>query len=232
MHIDKIKQLLSKSNCTPELVDSICESLQQYKQQVDENANKEIAKKVELAKKVVLEEVEEYKKELAGQIQVFCESRISAIDKQLIRQSAAGETESKARLQKIGILLEGLDMDKPSAEIAAKLAAQQEENRRLSEKLTIFESRQKEAVKISKNALAENRKLLAENAQLKNNLTAINEGFVTGQVASITIPAKKTAQTGVTKPTKANVTKPAKVVLESVNEPTGTDIISKIASSM
>ena len=109
--MDKIKELLAKSGVKSELIGAICESLDQYANDVQANLEAEYAKKVEKAKQICLEETNAYKQTLARRVQIFCESKSASIERKLLQNSAIKESEAVTKLNNIKSLVEGIVLD-------------------------------------------------------------------------------------------------------------------------
>lgn len=107
--MDKIKALLEKAGCKPELVNKICESLSEYKTTLSEQYEADHKAKLAMAKKVCIEETEAHKRELARRLQIFCETKGAAIEAQLSKQSALNESAAYSKLQQITDLLKGVN---------------------------------------------------------------------------------------------------------------------------
>ena len=86
--MNKIKGLLEKAGCNPELVGGICEALDSYKSDLREQFEADYKHRVEQAKKVCIDETESHKRELAKRVQIFCETKAAAIE-----AAEAAETE-------------------------------------------------------------------------------------------------------------------------------------------
>lgn len=223
MTIENIKVLLVKANCSSDLVDSICEAMEQYKAKITEQADLELQTKIKAVKKAVLEEVEDYKLDLAKRVQLFCESKSQTIEEQLMRRSAAGETEAQTNLRKITAVLEGVELDgKPNSEIAAKLADADNTINRLNQRVKFHQAKEKRALQVAESVIKQNQKLILENQKVSKKAKLVNESVRPEPVSEIMVPPK----TKVAKPQA----KPQKLVTES--RQTETDIISQIADSM
>jgi len=225
--IDTIKALLTKANVSNELADQICESMEQYKAKVNEQAKAEITNKVKAVKAIVLEEVESYKTDLAKRVQLFCESKSQTIEQQLMRKSAAGEAEATTRLKKVHALLEGVELDgKPNSEIMAQLASAQEKIDKMTQKIKVTEAKAQRSLAVAESVLAKNKTLINENKKLKDGQMLVSEN-TTAKATSIDkstliVPPKTKQNMSVTKPTVAPITESTKPV----------DPIAAIAESM
>lgn len=198
--MNKIKVLLEKAGCNQELVDSICEALEGYKDSLRDQFASEYQTRIEQAKKVCVEETEEHKRELARRVQIFCETKAAAIEAQLAKQSALSESEAVTKLKNIVSLLEGVEHNgtnngrSTAALEKAKLKIQQvnEEKQRAVE----VANRQ---IAISEKALKENRRLATQVSELKRQMT---EGTVARHNPSQRIDeSRKNGRTSTTRPT-------------------------------
>lgn len=117
--MDKIKNLLVKAGCSNELVDSICESLSQFKKDLREQYEAEYTSKVEEAKQVCIEETESHKRELARRLTIFCETKGAAIEQQLAKQSALNESEALAKLYAVRSAIDGLPNGEQNGNVKA-----------------------------------------------------------------------------------------------------------------
>ena len=178
--MDKIKSLLAKSGCNPELVDAISESFAQYKQTLKEQYEKDFAARIKQAKKVCVEETEAHKRELARRLQIFAEAKTAAIEAQASKQAAMTESAAQEKLNKVYALLEGINLkaegSKAASAVIEKAKAQiklaNEERNRAVEKA----NRQ---TAIAEKVLRQNRQLVTENTSLKKRVESsapISEG--------------------------------------------------------
>lgn len=166
--MDKIKELLAKSGCKPELVGAIVESLEKYKVDLQERFTDNFNKKVEAAKKVCVEETEAHKRELSRRLGIFCEMKSAAIEQQLVKTSALSESQAMTKLKKLRALLEGVQLNGiDSGKTAAELEKTQRRAQQLQEERdrAIAEANRKTA--IAEKALKHNRQLVTENARFK-----------------------------------------------------------------
>ena len=225
MQIEKVKAILTKANVSAELAKAICESMEQFKQNVTEQAKTELTNKIRAAKKVVLEEVETYKTDLAKRVQLFCESKGSTIEQQLMRRSAAGEAEATTRLKKVHALLEGVELDgKPNSEVMAQIADAQATIGKLTQKMKVIESKAQRSVQVAESVLAQNKALITENKKLKNGQTIVVENVKAKPSQQLVVPAK-------TKIAQAPTVQVHKPIFES-KTPTNIDVITQIAENM
>lgn len=170
----KIKTLLEKSGCNPELADSICVALEEYKTTLREQYDSDYQNRVEQAKKVCIEETEAHKRELARRVQIFCETKAAAIEAQLAKQSALSESEAVTRLKNIVALLEGVEPNgEPNGQSTAALEKAKLKIRQVNEERSRAVEVANRQMAISEKALKENRRLATENTQLKRQLAGL-----------------------------------------------------------
>lgn len=173
--MNKIKSLLEKAGCKPELTTAICEAIDNHKVELRAQFESEFKNKIEQAKKVCLEETANHKRELARRVQVFCETKSAAIDAQLAKQSAHSESASSAKLREMRSLLEGVELNgaqnRTATVATAKFQQVNEEKDRAVEKAN-------KCMAVAERTLKENRKLANELNALKKaaaNRTPIKE---------------------------------------------------------
>jgi hypothetical protein len=196
--MEKIKGLLAKSGCKPELVDSIVESLESFKTDLEARYISLYESKVKAAKKVCVEETEAHKRELARRLQIFCESKSAAIEAQLTKMSAISESKAVTKLKSVRALLEGVELNRNTD---GKTAAAMDKAKRQIKQLTeernsaIAEANRKTA--IAAKALKANRQLVTENAKLAEAKKPIVESHK---------PARLIAPKKISKPVTARPT--------------------------
>lgn len=172
--MDKIKALLVKSGCNQDLVEGICNVLDNYKSTIREQFEADYNHKIEQAKKVCLEETEAHKRELARRLQIFCETKAAAIESQLAKQSAHSETEAVARLRNIASVMEGIEPNSDNhgpATVVIEKAKQKIQQ--VNEERARAIATANRHVAISEKALKANRQLATEVAQLKRRLANV-----------------------------------------------------------
>ena len=169
--MNKIKALLEKAGCSPDLVGGICEALEEYKVGIRTQFDADYKNRIEQAKKVCIDETESHKRELSRRVQIFCETKAAAIEAQLAKQSALRESEAVTKLKGIVGLLEGVEPN--SAPNGQSTAVLEKARRKLQqaneEKLKAVELANKQTA-IAEKVLKQNRKLVSENAQLKKQV--------------------------------------------------------------
>lgn len=163
----KIKELLEQAGLSSELAEKICESLASYKDSIREQFQRDYSAKVEQAKRVCVEETEAHKRDLARRLQIFCETKGSAIEAQIAKQSALNESAAVSRLNQISAMLNGIEHNGSSN---GNVTAAKYER-----KLKLALEDKKRAVEIAnrKNAIAE--KALKRNRQLTAQLQSLQE---------------------------------------------------------
>jgi hypothetical protein len=167
--MEKIKALLEKAGVKPELAAKICESLDKYKTTLREQFDNEYAAKVEQAKRVCIEETEAHKRDLARRVQIFCETRGTAIEAQLAKQSALNESEALTKLNQISALLEGLEPNgKPSGEVTAVVE-------KLKRRAQVATEEKNRAIELANRKTAIAEKALKRNRELVTALQTVKE---------------------------------------------------------
>jgi hypothetical protein len=173
--MNKLKDLLEKSGCNPELIPGIMNLLEEYKTQTDSTLKEESSRKIEQAKKVCLEETANYKRELARRTAIWCEAKSAAIDAILAKQSAHKETPAIAKLKNIRSMLEGIEVHSQNGNTKAA----DQKVKQLEEALKQANAKTVRAESLCQRALASNRKLVADNRRLQTAGTApaaVSEG--------------------------------------------------------
>lgn len=171
--MDKIKNLLEKAGVSAELSTKIVESLLNYKGTLREQLENEYAQKVGQVKQVCIDETEAHKRELARRVQIFCETKGTAIESHLAKQAAISETEATAKLKNIKALLEGIQLNgKQNGPATAKTQKQLQIAVEQRNKAIETANRQ---IAIAEKALKANRKLVTECTQLKKTVQTITE---------------------------------------------------------
>jgi hypothetical protein len=166
----KIKELLVKAGCSPELVNSIVESLEQYKVNIREGYEQDFKARVEQAKKVCIEETEAHKRELAKRLQIFCETKAAGIEAQIAKQSALNESKAVSKLTQLANVLSGYANGTDNGQVTATINKAQRKIQQVNEeKLRALEVANRQTA-IAEKALSENRRLAAEVKKLKNHL--------------------------------------------------------------
>jgi predicted nucleotidyltransferase len=167
--MDKIKALLEKAGVKSELAAQICESLENYKNSIREQYDRDYAAKVEQAKKVCIEETEAHKRELARRVQIFCETKGAAIEAQIAKQSALNESEAVTKLTHIVGLLQGI---KPNGRQSGEVTATIE---KLKQKVKVANESRDRAVELANRKTAIAEKALKRNRELATAIKQIDE---------------------------------------------------------
>lgn len=175
--MNKIKTLLEKANCSPELAESICAALGEYKTTLQEQYEADYRQKLEQAKKVCIDETDSHKRELARRVQIFCETKAAAIDAQLAKQSVHSESVAMTRLKSIQALLEGIE---PNGQPNGSTA----ELERARRKIQQVNEEKARAVEIANRQTALAEKALKANRQLSAKLNTV-------VAESVSVPAGK-----------------------------------------
>jgi uncharacterized protein YhbP (UPF0306 family) len=178
--MDKIKNLLAKAGCNPELVEAIGESFAQYKTSLKEQYEKDFATRIQQAKKVCVEETEAHKRELARRLQIFCEAKTAAIEAQASKQAAMAESVAQEKLNKVHALLEGINLKAEGSKLAGAVIEKAKAQIRLAneERTRAIEKANRQTA-IAEKVLRQNRQLVTENTSLKKRVGSpapISEG--------------------------------------------------------
>lgn len=229
MSLDNIKNLMVKAGVSQELSDKICESMLEYRENVVAESKKEVANKIKAAKQVIFEEVEAYKLDLAGKVQLFCESKNRAIEKQLMRKSAAGEAEATQKLGQVYAVLEGIDPKSGlNSELKTELSDAKKTIGRLGKQVKDYSEQAKRATAIAESLINKNRKLIAESRRMSGSV--INEGKEKKKAPSLVVPAKKVSVSNDSPKVITESVAPTKPV--KINDLSQEDFIGAIAAQM
>jgi hypothetical protein len=202
--MDKIKQLLEKLG-SKELADQIIESLEAHELALRENLDKEVKTRLEKAKQVCVEEVNDYKKELAKKAQIFFESRADKIENQIAKQAAIRESAAESKLKDVKSLLEGIDV-MANGEAQVDIKALQKKLASLSRTVKAL-NEAKEAADIKANrahTIAE--KTLKRNRDLERLLSEAQTAKQSAKVVKEQQDVKKGKKTTVKKESKSKTT--------------------------
>jgi hypothetical protein len=235
MSLDNIKNLMVKAGVSQELSDKICESMLEYRENVVAESRKEVANKIKAAKQVIFEEVEAYKLDLAGKVQLFCESKNRAIEKQLMRKSAAGEAEATQKLGQVYAVLEGIDPKTGlNGELKTELSDAKKTIGRLGKQVKDYSEQAKRATAIAESLINKNRKLIEESRQTSGSV--ISEGKNVKKTPNLVVPARKVAVAKDNQQIVTESVQPSKVSKVSkttkINELSQEDFIGAIAAQM
>ena len=178
--MDKIKNLLTKAGCNPELVGAIGESFAQFKKTLKEQYEKDFAARIQQAKKVCVEETEAHKRELARRLQIFCEAKTAAIEAQASKQAAMTESAAQDKLNKVYALLEGINLRAEGSKAAGAVIEKAKAQIRLAneERNRAIEKANRQTA-IAEKVLRQNRQIVTENTSLKKRAESsapISEG--------------------------------------------------------
>lgn len=160
--MEKIKELLGKLGGSKELVDQICEEMENWRKIEKSKLDEELKSRLVKAKQVCLEEVTNFKKEVSRKVEVFLESQVANIDRQAREKVAIEESKAANQLKQVKSLLEGIDIDGKDG----NLQALDEEVKKLRESIVAiaeqrdaFEKRAERAMNIANKVLKRNQVL-------------------------------------------------------------------------
>jgi hypothetical protein len=161
--MEKIRELLKQMGASDELSNKIMEELVAFKSQTEAGLAEEFKRRLEEAKKVCVEAVEQEKAEIRRKAEIFLESRINTIDREAQRQVAIGEAEATRKLKGVKSLVEGIQIGGKSGEDQAALAAENKKLRlkvsQLSEERVKLETKAERANSIAMKVLKRNKVL-------------------------------------------------------------------------
>ena len=181
--MEKIKALMKKCGVRPELADRLCEGIESHIAQEKSKLHSDFKQRQADAKRVCLEEVETYKRELARRLQTFCEARGGQIEQSISRQTAIKESAALTKLRNITSLLEGVE---PNGEPNGALQAENAKLKRKCQKLAV-ENKELAGTSNRNSALAgrvleQNRKLTTElQESRRGNGPVLSENRNTGR---------------------------------------------------
>lgn len=165
---NKIQDLMTKCGLKPEVAASLCESIDTHIKEQNKLSQASYDAKLEEAKKVCVEEVDNYKRELARRLQIFCEAKGGVIEQQVSKQSAIKESAAMARLRDIQTLLLGV---KPLVGSDSNSSSKQELAKAKAENKQLKESANR-AVESANRATAIANKVMKKNRVLENRILA------------------------------------------------------------
>lgn len=184
--MDKLKALAQKCNIKPELANRFFEAVKNHLATERAKDLTENKRRQAEAKRVCLEEVESYKRDLARRVQTFCEAKGGQIEQSIARQTAIRESAAQVKLRNILSMLEGVE---PNGEHNGALQA---ENKKLKRRMQQLASESKQAVGQANRQAAIAERVLAKNRALEGQLTESRRNG--GQTISETRAVRKPTQ--------------------------------------
>lgn len=155
--MDKIKDLLKQLGGSDELTNGIIESIDGFVNQQKTILESDFKERLKAAKAACLEEVNNYKSELARKTQLFFEARADRIEAQIAKQVAIRESASEGTLKQIKALLEGIQVDANGQAnlqaVQSKLAEYENNVRDLSRQRDLAVQKANRATNIAEQAL-------------------------------------------------------------------------------
>lgn len=133
--MDKIIQLLKEIGASDELAGAITEELQAYDREIHDKYQEVYKAKLQKAKEVCVEEVENHKIDLANKVSIFLESKSAQIEKRLEQQRAIEEGDAMSKLRTVREITENIEVasDAEIKSLKAKFEKLVKENAKLSE---------------------------------------------------------------------------------------------------
>lgn len=212
--MDKIKELLKQLNASDELAGQIVESIDSFVTSQKTILENEYKERLKLAKEACLNEVNEYKNELARKAQIFFETRADRVEAQIAKQVAIRESAAEGTLKQVKTMLEGIQVDTQGKvdlqAVESKLANLQKENKVFREERDQAVSKANRAANIADKSLKRTRQLEILLAESKKEQPAVEapapaapaltEGKDNGATLPVDqpFPARKTAAQPVT----------------------------------
>jgi len=129
--MDKIAELLKQLGVSDEGIKQIIESLDSFQVSTEKKYEDQFQNRLEKAKQVCLEEVENYKIELRRKVEIFFESRTNAVNREAQRQAAIGESGANKTLRELKSLLDGV----PLEGVSGATQALADQNQKLRQKV-------------------------------------------------------------------------------------------------
>ena len=93
--MDKIKELLKELGGSEELVESIIAKMGEWETETRTQLSEEFEARLSKAKGICLESVKEYKQDLSRRVEIFLESQVASIERELRGRSAIEESRSR-----------------------------------------------------------------------------------------------------------------------------------------
>lgn len=169
--MDKIVELLKQIGASDELAEEIKKELHNWQTSQQKKLDEELRQKLVNAKRVCIEEVENYKKEIARKVEIFLESQVAAVERGAQERQAIEESKAVNTLKRAKGLLEGITIDGNNGDLQAAKSQIEQLRRKLS---SVMEAKEKvdhqfvKVRKIAEDALKRNRLLeskIAENTK-------------------------------------------------------------------
>jgi len=168
--MEKLKALLQKAGASSELSGEIVGAFDSYKAQLKNDADRLFEQRLQKAKQVCAQIVEEEKERLSRKVSIFLESKARKIEEAAERHRKIEESEASAMLRQVESLVTGRDLNDGAGTDDRKLQAAKTTITRLQEQLTrINEERELAIAKANRaNKIAE--KALSRNHSLETQL--------------------------------------------------------------
>ncbi len=170
--MDKFKDLLSKMGASEELITQFCEELESYKSRTEDGLKREYAEKCEKARALCFEEVEAEKARLARKVEIFLETKVSAVESSAKKRIAIEEAEAANTLKAVKLAVEGVDVSSNDGGNQAALVKQEAQMKALKTKVKALNEEKDRAKKQASDATKMARRVLANNRVLEGKLKA------------------------------------------------------------
>lgn len=163
--MDKIISLLKEIGATDELAGAVSEELKRFDEEINEKYQSAYQAKLQKAKQVCVEEVENYKLDLANKVSIFLEGKSSQIEKRLEHQRAIEEGNAMSKLRSIREITENIEV----ASDAEIKALKEKLNKALSTVETLSEEKKRAEIAANRaNEMA--LQIIRENREATKNL--------------------------------------------------------------
>ena len=106
--MEKVKKLLSEIGASPDMVNAVIASLEDYNKNVKARYDEELKKRLVEARAICVEQFDKTKAELARKVEIFLESKLAAIEKIAQKQVAIGEGKALKTLREAKALFDGV----------------------------------------------------------------------------------------------------------------------------
>ena len=138
--MNKIIALLKEIGASDQLASAVSEELVKYDKEIHDKYQTAYNIKLQKAKQICIEEVENYKVDLANKVSVFLESKAAQIEKRIEKQRAVEESSAMGKLQSIRNITEGIEVASD-----AEIKALRERIEQLSNKVKTLTEEKKRA---------------------------------------------------------------------------------------
>ena len=216
-----------------ELVNTITESLENFRRRTKLAAEQELKQRLIEARKLCIEEIEKEKQELARKVEIFLEAKLASIDRTAKKQVAIGEGKALKILRDAKALLEGVTFEGGNpTEIQAmrdELQALRLVKTQLTEQVARAEQKASRANKVAMQ-LVERTRVLESKPVASRPVVAESKALAAKSAATLQDLRKKPETPKTSRPTLQESV--AREVKPAAATPTQEGDVATIASSM